>query len=79
MIIQYDYNIIIEGATIKLHEFIVPQSKVDHYDEKKYDKFTFYINKATSSFSHIQNAWYCLSSILQAWIKVTTKQRYLKQ
>jgi hypothetical protein len=25
--------IIIEGATIKSHEYIVPKSKVDHYDE----------------------------------------------
>ena len=29
---QYDDNIIIEGATIKSHEYIVPKSKVDHYD-----------------------------------------------
>jgi hypothetical protein len=30
---EYDDNIIIiEGTTIKSHEFIVPKSKVDHYD-----------------------------------------------
>jgi len=28
---QYDDNLI-EGATIKSHEYIVPKSKVDHYD-----------------------------------------------
>ena len=28
-----DNIIIIEGATIKSHEYIVPKSKVDHYDE----------------------------------------------
>jgi hypothetical protein len=33
VIAQYDDNIIIiEGATIKSHEYIVPKSKVDHYD-----------------------------------------------
>jgi hypothetical protein len=30
---EYTDNIIvIEGATIKSHEYIVPKSKVDHYD-----------------------------------------------
>jgi hypothetical protein len=30
---EYNDNIIvIEGATIKSHEYIVPKSKVDHYD-----------------------------------------------
>jgi hypothetical protein len=30
---QYDDNIIIiEGVAIKSHEYIVPKSKVDHYD-----------------------------------------------
>jgi len=30
---EYNGNlIIIEGATIKSHEYIVPKSKVDHYD-----------------------------------------------
>jgi hypothetical protein len=30
---EYNDNlIIIEGATIKSHEFIVPKSKSDHYD-----------------------------------------------
>ena len=29
----HDNIIIIEGATIKSHEYIVPKSKVDHYDE----------------------------------------------
>jgi hypothetical protein len=30
---EYKNNIIvIEGATIKSHEFIVPKSKIDHYD-----------------------------------------------
>ena len=34
VIAQYDDNIIIiEGAIIKSHEYIVPKSKVDHYDE----------------------------------------------
>jgi hypothetical protein len=34
VIAQYhDHIIIIEGATIKSHEYIVPKSKVDHYDE----------------------------------------------
>ena len=28
----HDSLIIIEGATTKLHEYIVPKSKVDHYD-----------------------------------------------
>jgi hypothetical protein len=28
-----DKIIIIEGDTIKLHEYIIPKSKVDHYDE----------------------------------------------
>ena len=33
VIAQYHDNIIIiEGATIKSHEYIVPKSKVDHYD-----------------------------------------------
>jgi len=33
VIAEYNDNIIIiEGATIKSHEFIVPKSKVDHYD-----------------------------------------------
>jgi hypothetical protein len=33
VIAQYhDDIIIIEGATIKSHEYIVPKSKVDHYD-----------------------------------------------
>ena len=32
VIAQYDDNIIIEGTTIKLHEYIIPKSKVDHYD-----------------------------------------------
>ena len=33
--VMAEYNdklIIIEGATIKSHEYIVPKSKVDHYD-----------------------------------------------
>lgn len=30
---QYDDSLIIlEGATIKSHEYIVPKPKVDHYD-----------------------------------------------
>ena len=30
---QYDDSLIIlEGGTIKSHEYIVPKSKVDHYD-----------------------------------------------
>ena len=33
VIAQYQDNIIIiEGATIKSHEYMVPKSKVDHYD-----------------------------------------------
>jgi hypothetical protein len=28
-----DKIIIIEGDTIKSHEYIIPKSKVDHYDE----------------------------------------------
>src|ERR687891_27648 len=33
VIAQYHDNIIIiEGATIKSHEYMVPKSKVDHYD-----------------------------------------------
>ena len=40
VIAQYhDDIIIIEGATIKSHEYIVPKSKVDHYDEN-----TLYLN-----------------------------------
>ena len=30
VIAQYHDDIIIEGATIKSHEYIVPKSKVDH-------------------------------------------------
>jgi hypothetical protein len=34
VIAQYhDKIIIIEGATIKSHEYIIPKSKADHYDE----------------------------------------------
>ena len=33
VIAQYHDNIIIEGATIKSHGYIVPKSKVDHYEE----------------------------------------------
>ena len=33
VIAQYHDNIIIEGAIIKSHGYIVPKSKVDHYDE----------------------------------------------
>jgi hypothetical protein len=29
---EHGNNIIIEGATIKSHEYIVPKSRVDHYD-----------------------------------------------
>jgi hypothetical protein len=32
VIAQYHDNIIIEGAAIKSHEYIVLKSKVDHYD-----------------------------------------------
>ena len=32
VIAQYNDNIVLEGATIKPHEYIAPKSKVDHYD-----------------------------------------------
>jgi hypothetical protein len=30
-----DKIVIIEGATIKSHEYIIPKLKVDHFDEKQ--------------------------------------------